>query len=501
MHHLAQSEQSKVVSELQENLYVDDWLSGANSELEAKSMVNEALEVMEGASMCLTKWESNKSFVVDKAEPSDYVKVLGMGWRSADDHFAFEGFDFGSDLRISKRVVLSLIARMFDPLGFLNPFVVFLKVLFQELWKEGLDWDEQVPESVEKQVKLWLDSLSDLRLWSFPRCYFDQPWLEHNSIELHGFCDSSEKAYGCCVYLVLRTESEVKSSLVISKVKVAPVKRVTLPRLELLGAVLLARQLRLVREALCLKESVVSRYWTDSMVVLGWIRGDPSRWKQFVANRVEQIQDLSDPSQWSHCPGETNPADLVTRGILAQELMRSDLWLKGPLDLFMGDGVETDFDIDSTVNSACRSEVLLSVSTPDLSFVELDRWGSLTKALRIMGWIGRFVSNCRVAAERRQLGDLSFEELEKGKILLFRVAQRQVYAQEVQALEQNTPLSKRSTLFHLSPLLDDNGLLRIKGRLDNAELCYSEKHPVIVPKGHLADLVVRFQHILLALLS
>ena len=138
-HHLAQSEQSKVVSELQENLYVDDWLSGANSELEAKSMVNEALEVMEGASMCLTKWESNKSFVIDKAEPSDYVKVLGMGWRSADDHFAFEGFDFGSDLRISKRVVLSLIARMFDPLGFLNPFVVFLKVLFQELWKKGLD--------------------------------------------------------------------------------------------------------------------------------------------------------------------------------------------------------------------------------------------------------------------------------------------------------------------------------------------------------------------------
>ena len=238
--HLAKFENSRVVKELRENLYVDDWLSGANSESEAKCMVEEALNVMKQAGMDLAKWESNQSFVVDKSEPSDYVKVLGLGWQSREDCFTFNGFEVDSTLRLTKRVVLSVIARLFDPLGFLNPFTIGLKCVFQDLWRQGTGWDEEIPEAIAEQVQLWLDGLSSLRSWCIPRCYFEGPWANLDALELHAFSDASEKAYGACVYLVSKAQSKTVASLVISKAKVAPLKRVTLPRLELLGALLAA---------------------------------------------------------------------------------------------------------------------------------------------------------------------------------------------------------------------------------------------------------------------
>ena len=107
-----------------------------------------------------------------------------------------------------------------------------------------------------------------------------------------------------------------------------PLQRVTLPRLKLLGSLLAARLSRFVVTAFELK-SVTCKYWTDSMVALAWIQGDPSRWKQFVANRMREIQDITDPSDWNHRPGKENHADLSTRGMFAKELIDSELWLNG----------------------------------------------------------------------------------------------------------------------------------------------------------------------------
>ena len=201
-HHLDKFESTRVIEELQENLYVHDWLTGAEDELEAKAMIKEASQVMTQASMFLTKWESNKSVVVDKAESSDFVKVLGIVWRAKEHDFSFEGLEVDSDLCITKRVVLSLIARLFDPLGFLSPYVIGLKCLFQDLWRLGLTWDE-VPDEVGEQVRDWVEGLTRLRGWKVPRCYTRGRWKDIVDIELHVFGDASEKAYGTCVYIYI----------------------------------------------------------------------------------------------------------------------------------------------------------------------------------------------------------------------------------------------------------------------------------------------------------
>lgn len=500
--HLELFEASEAVQELKENLYVDDWLSGANTEAEAKELAEEAQQVMSQAGMELSKWESNKSRVVGKSEPLDFVKVLGLCWDPSNDCFMFVGLDVDISWRLTKRVILSLIARLFDPLGLLNPFTIGLKCAFQDLWRAGVEWDAEVPTSTAVQVQEWIDGLAELRNWKVPRCYFPRCWRDETALELHAFGDASEKAYGACVYLVDKSTLEVSSTLVVSRTKVAPLKRVSLPRLELLAGLVAAELVVLVREALHLPDDTVYTCWTDSMVALGWIRGLPSRWKQFVANRVERIQRITSPDRWKHCPGKDNLADLVTRGVTASTLMNSS-WLSGPEWLTTGHPSDVDFtcgDEDCATREELRnseSNVLITATHDSSEFLEVQRWGSLPKSIRVVGWICRFVNNARSLKENRKSSALSYEELEVAKLHLVKAVQRQSYQEEIDALDLGKTLSRRSSIYRLSPFLGEDGLLRVQGRLDLADLTYDEKHPIIIPKGHLAKLFSRFQHVLL----
>ena len=268
-YHLRQFECTHVIKELEDNLYVDDWLTGADEHEEATHMIAEADAVIRQASMNLTKWGSNRKEVldealfnmVDKCEHLCNIKVLGLRWNPGEDCFVFEGMPLQKGMIITKRVLLSLIARLFDPLGLLNPFVIGLKCLFQEIWRLGLDWDSEVPEDYLEIASRWIDDLA--------KVYTPGKWRETTFVNLHVFGDASEKAYGACVYLVMEKEDGTKSSsLVLSKTKVAPLKRVTLPCLELLEALLAVQLVEFVR-----KDLMITKYcyfcWTDSMVVLG----------------------------------------------------------------------------------------------------------------------------------------------------------------------------------------------------------------------------------------
>ena len=204
------------------------------------------------------------------------MKVLGLRWEPDADCFLFESCKLDLGLIITKRVVLSLVARVFDPLGFLTPLIIKLKCLFQDIRRFGLNWDEEVSDDTCQQVLKWIEDVEALKDLEIPRPFNEREWGPIQFVRLVVFSHASEKAYGTSVYLISTlNDGCTVSKLVSSKAKVAPLKKVTLPRLELLESVLAARLIEFVRKASKIDRSSCS-YWSDSTVVLSWITDNPS---------------------------------------------------------------------------------------------------------------------------------------------------------------------------------------------------------------------------------
>lgn len=520
-HHLSKYADSPVICELRDNLYVDDWLTGADSPEQVTEMLQEASSVMAGAGMELAKCCSNSTDLFEKAQQASAgdqtqagkVKVLGVTWSRDDDTFSFAGGQLPEGVVPTKRLVLSVLARLFDPLGFVTPFVMMAKCMFQELWSLKLGWDDDVPDSSAELLTQWMRDCQKLQMVKVPRCYSDLPgmdWSSGEGVELHAFADASPKGYGAAVYMRVRQASATSVSLVMSKGRVAPLKRLTLPRLELLGCLMAARLVQFVRRALRLPASTQYTCWTDSMIALGWIRGNPQRWKQFVANRVTEIQELTSADHWSHCRSEENPADMVTRGVLAETLLTSSLWFRGPDWLSQqeevlgrrGEEQESPLSLPPEETAGCDVGALVAADAGAEvegaeTFLDLKRYGTLSKATRVVGWMMRFVHNVRRRHGRRE-GELSSDELAAARDQLFRLEQTDSFAGEIRALREGKAVPSNSPIHRLGPFLsEDDGLLRIRGRLQFSELSYEEKHPIILPKGHLATLLVREQHLFL----
>ena len=346
----------------------------------------------------------------------------------------------------------------------------------------------------------WVGGLKLIQGWHIPRCYVNSEWQKLRNVEVCGFGDASERGYGACVYLrVPRVSGTYDTSLVISRARVAPLKKQTLPRLELLGALLCAKLVVFVIKSLRLPLDTNYKCWTDSTVVLSWIYTEPYQLKTFVANRISQIQELTSSSSWFHCSGVENPADLVTRGVFANKLISSKLWLQGPKWLAENISVSgvSSFWLPEE-GDVERKVVSLSVQSEAPKIFDFERWSSFTKALNIVGYVCRFCQNLRRQVSDRVVGsDLTHEELMNAKVVMFRCIQKQHYFAEIQALRENGSVAKTSSIASLDPYLSKDEILRTKGRLQLSELSFEEKHPVILPKCHLSLLLVRHQHKLL----
>ena len=504
-HHLSRVPNTQVVQEIIDNLYMDDLLTGTDTEKKASVMFEEAQNIMKGAGMDLTKWGSNSDSISklfgESGLKSDSLGVLGLKWDPHNDVFFFDGLNVSTDLCVTKRVVLSLISKLFDPLGLLTPFAIRAKCLFQDIWRQGLDWDEVLCSEMKEKFQDWLQDLAVLRSWSIPRRFFSTLWSEGPKLTLHGFGDASEKGYGACIYLVSETPNGVESSLVMSRARVAPLKTITLPRLELLGALLCSRLIVYVRDTLKLSQNVPLHCWTDSTIALAWIKGEPLKWNTFVRNRVKEIQRLVGPSSWQHCPGKDNPADLVTRGISAEELKNSKVWLHGPQNVF----TSTETHTQTTTASTCTNTLLASTgeqadpvcadeNSSQKPTIPIERYSTLIKAMRVTGYVLRFVNNLKSRTDK-QTGKLTFQELVDAKHHLIKEAQTSCYSVEIKALKSGKQLPRNSNIKKLSPFIGEHDFLRVQGRLQFAGLTENSQHPIIVPRGHLSMLLAHHVHI------
>ncbi|XP_064486080.1 uncharacterized protein LOC135398624 [Ornithodoros turicata] len=428
-------------------------------------------------------------------------KVLGVVWNPRTDKF---GFDLSAPIGFTstmKRAVLQSCARIFDPFGFLAPVVTSVKLLFQALWERGTDWDDDLPSDISMEWNEWCNELPCLQYVTIPRKLAEDLNNGESTKTLHVFSDASPRAYGAVAYLRTETpQGDVNVSLVMSKSRVAPLKKMSLPRMELMGAVVAARLSNYIIKTLPPPDLAI-HLWSDSTVTLHWITGNANRWTRFVANRVSEIQQLTDPANWSHCPGKENPADLLTRGQRPDALLRSQVWWSGPqwlqipqsqwlLEPSVPANVE-DYSAEERKSMKIRKVVTKPVSC---RILRIESYSSLTRVTRITAWVKRFVSNCRNRS-RRRTGQLTSEELTPAEIYWITNVQRDSFAKDIAKLRSSEPLGPDSTICNLSPYLDNDGILRVGGRLQFSDIKETTK-PVILPSTHsFAALLTDREHI------
>ncbi|XP_062538223.1 uncharacterized protein LOC134206510 [Armigeres subalbatus] len=262
-----------------------------------------------------------------KFDTEESIKTLGIRWEPEADVFRFDAAVTVQNQRPTKRTILSTIAQLYDPLGIISPVVVSAKILMQNLWLLALGWDDEVSPDLGRKWTQFCEQLPALSSFRIERCAFAPDFL---SAELHCFADASELAYGACIYALSETvDKRVHVCLLASKSRVAPLKPLTIPRLELCAALLASRLYEKIIRSLEM-EIEGCFFWSDSTIVLQWMKAPPRTWKTFVANRISEIQATTVGSHWQHVSGRENPADMISRGVSAEELINSGLWKRGP---------------------------------------------------------------------------------------------------------------------------------------------------------------------------
>jgi len=278
------------------------------------------------------------------------------------------------------------------------------------------------------------------------------------------------------------SDDNFRSTLLCSKSRVAPIKNktITLPRLELCGAVILVRLLKNVREALKIDFDGIYA-WSDSTIALAWIAGDPSRQKTFISNRAAEIQSILPSDYWRHVKSEDNPADLISRGMSLKDLQQCKLWWEGPRWLSrFDDRLQYEMrltnlsqeEIDA-IKSEQTSELRVFLTTDNskqLILVSLNKYSSLAKVERVLARIFRFISNCKLDRVKRKFDNISIDEINKVTQLLVIEIQKIHFADEVLDLRTGKQIKTSSKLLSLSPFIDKNGLLRVGGRIQNSNV-------------------------------
>ncbi|XP_046748843.1 uncharacterized protein LOC124412769 [Diprion similis] len=314
---------------IRNDFYDDDLLYGGDDVRALRRLKIELTEILKSAGFTLHKWNSNEPSILDSSSESttlpigDEIKTLGVCWNPTDDYLQYRTQAVTKSRQATKKSVLSTTAQIYDPLGLMGPTIICAKIIPQQLWQLKIGWDESLPLDLHTTLTRYQDQTDDMSLISIPRHVI---CTEPQSIEMYGFCDASEAAYGACIYLKsLNKSGQVSVHLICAKSRVAPLKRITIPRLELCGALLLRKLGRTVQQALSVKIDSI-HYWSDSTITLAWINHRPEELQTFVANRVADIQRSALEAQWAHVKSEDNPADVISRGTTPENLKNSQLW-------------------------------------------------------------------------------------------------------------------------------------------------------------------------------
>ncbi|XP_037809650.1 uncharacterized protein LOC119602292 isoform X1 [Lucilia sericata] len=471
--------------------YVDDYVDCFQSDSEAIEVVTEnVIDAFHGSNV------RSVDVSTDGVE-----RILGLHWNPITDEFVFilKFHRITEDIielrrKPTKREMLSVIMSIFDPYGFLANITVAGKILMQTLWKYDLNWDDEIPDCLNGRWVAWLCEIKKVKDYKISRCHFYNFCNTVN--ELHLFSDASEQAMAVVGYWRIKTNTGYKISFVCGKTNCAPTRYHSIPKLELQAAVIAVRLQNQIINHYCVKPDRV-QFWTDSHTVMRWIKSDSRKYKQYVANRVGEILEATTVDNWRWLPGTENPADDATRSKPKFEF--DSRWKNGPEFLYLPENLwpsmnDTSYHLEPELELRNKYVLTSVVCSPLFDF---NRYSNFRRLKRAMAWIMRFINNSKISENNGRIkGELSVEEEDHAEKILCRMVQQSTFRSEYKCLQMNKPIEARSDLKTLCPYLDDFGLLRVYGRIDNAPfVAMGTKRPCILPRKHrFTELLVSWYH-------
>ncbi|CAI5660547.1 uncharacterized protein LOC106097744 [Oreochromis niloticus] len=480
--------------------YVDNLLQSVPTPEEARDLVDRLRALLSSAGFVLRQWASNEPSTIghlpedlrstsaelwltqDKSDTSE--PTLGLSWHFPTDTLGYKHrkVSYGAP---TMRNIYKVLASQYDPLGFILPYTTRAKMLVRRLWDQQRGWDDpQLPPELLQQWETWEEELPFLAQILLPRPYLPKHITESVSErEIHIFCDASEQAYGAVAYMRTVTgDGRSHLAFLMARSRVAPKRILSIPRLELCGALSGAHLSRLLRNELTLdiKRIVL---WSDSTTVLTWLRSESCHFKVFVGTRVAEIQEVTQSHTWRYVDSAQNPADDITRGKTLSELARSNRWSQGPPFLLLSPEQWPPEPSGTLAEppgpSELRRETFCGVSTtvdPATSnFSGYDTWAQLLEAA---------ITQLHGAAKGG--GTSSAQDYIQAEMHVLREAQQESFPEEYRLLKQGKSISRSSRLLALSPEFDrEDEVIRVGGRLRRSEdLAFTNSHPLVLDPTH-----------------
>ncbi|XP_058803796.1 uncharacterized protein LOC131671423 [Phymastichus coffea] len=534
----------EAAASIKRNSYMDDFLVSGKYVNEMRKQIRDVIAINSEASLEMHGWASNDSRVVEDVRRENQLgkdgkvslcdeeeRVLGLYWDRNNDMLSFNvGLKKIRDklltgsVKPTKREFYSVVMSVYDPLGILSPFTLQARFLMQDICRSGVKWDGRIREEEGELWETWLRNLSEIKHCKIPRCMF--PLSEYKNVQLHVFCDASLKAYATVGYLRLETsDRRIQIFLIMAKARVLPLKPMTVPRAELQAALLGARLASNIIKEL---DAVVNEriFWSDSTTVLQWIRANPREKQMFVANRLSEIGGLTKTSEWRWVPSRLNPADDATR--TTSEPMRStDRWLVGPdwlrslPDSWPKQKALQEKEVREIRELESRKQFIgaIFLNDPEKCIVSVRS--------RIMGWVSiRKIAECvrkiffiwrqnalkirekSLTLKRHRLiqplacveGKSPEDRISHAEKFWYRDIQATYFPLELELIQKSKPILRGSKLIGLNAFVDQEGILRARGRTSKVSSAWYQNQPIILDASHFATKLLihefhrRFDH-------
>ncbi len=500
---------------IRKHFYVDDCLKSLPTETETINHIASLKDACSLGGFKIGKFCSNSSKVLGSIAQEDrstelhahsldhqelpIERALGVFWDVNQDIFSYS--INMKQKPLTRRGLLSMTASVYDPLGFVSPYLLRAKHILRELCaNKQLDWDDPIPTNFAAEWRDWVNDLPALEEVKIERCFKPPHFGSVVASEIHVFSDASLVGYGAVAYLrQIDNNNAIHCSLLMAKSRLAPLKQTTIPRLELTAATTAVRISCLLRHELGIPVNKIV-YYTDATTVLHYIANQKRKFPIFVANRVQFILDYSSISDWHYIDSKSNPADYASRGMNAKDITQNPEWINGPDFLWHS---QTTCPLPSPSKDYMSSEELSSCATTAVN-TESDTtptdklidyfsdWYKLKLAVAVYHKV------CCILHDRKYKCTtdyrMSVQGLESAEHSILRYIQSQHFTNEIDCLKHHTRLPKGSHILKLDPYMEQ-GLLRVGGRLSKSHLQESTKHPVILPKdSHVTHLIIQETH-------